>query len=304
MLWPLLLCRSLREVYDTLQDKNVVFGIEVAGEARAYPKRILGWHEMALDRLGGAELTIVYCTLCGTVIPYASEVAGRRFTFGTSGLLYRSNKLMFDDETKSLWSAVDGTPVVGPLAGSGLTLEAFPVVTTTWREWREAHPETTVLSLETGFHRDYSEGAAYRDYFATDALMFEVPGTDSRLKNKAEVLALLLPSKEGAPSDRLPVAFSAEFLKRRSVYQGTFGAREIVVLTAPGGANRAYEAGGTRFQKLDGPRVIDSEGRAWRVTEDALVPVDHQAPPRPRLPARRAFWFGWFAQYPHTALVK
>lgn len=167
-----------------LRDDHVVFGIALNGEARAYPKRILAWHEMALDRVGGTEVTIVYCTLCGTVIPYGAEVGGRKRTFGTSGLLYRSNKLMFDHESLSLWSTVEGRPVIGPLAGSGLELTAYPVVTTTWREWRAAHPETTVLALETGFQRDYSEGAAYRDYFSTDELMFEVPRTDNRLKKK------------------------------------------------------------------------------------------------------------------------
>jgi hypothetical protein len=115
-----------------LLDGHIVFGVEVNGEARAYPKRILAWHELATDRLGGLDLTIVYCTLCGTVIPYQSQAGGRRFTFGTSGLLYRSNKLMFDEETGSLWSALDGKPVVGALVGSGLQLAFTSAVTTTW----------------------------------------------------------------------------------------------------------------------------------------------------------------------------
>jgi uncharacterized protein DUF3179 len=126
-----------------LKDKDIVFGIALGAEARAYPQCILGWHELARDRLGGVELTIVYCTLCGTVIPYASEAGGRRHTFGTSGLLYRSNKLLFDEETMSLWSTLEGRPVIGALAGSGLELTAYPVVTTTWREWQSAHPDTT-----------------------------------------------------------------------------------------------------------------------------------------------------------------
>jgi hypothetical protein len=102
-----------------LRDGHVIFGVEVNGEARAYPKRILAWHEMAIDRLGGVDLTIVYCTLCGTVIPYESAAGGRAFSFGTSGLLYRSNKLMFDQETATLWSSLEGVPVFGRLAGSG-----------------------------------------------------------------------------------------------------------------------------------------------------------------------------------------
>ncbi|MCA1652435.1 MAG: DUF3179 domain-containing protein [Acidobacteria bacterium] len=157
-----------------LKDSNVVFGLVVNDEPRAYPKRILAWHEMATDRVGGVGLTIVYCTLCGTVIPFESQARGRSFRFGTSGLLYRSNKLMFDEETHSLWSTFEGVPVVGPLTGSGVTLQAHAVVTTTWKEWRTEHPNTTVLSLDTGYARDYAEGAAYRDYFATDRLMFQV----------------------------------------------------------------------------------------------------------------------------------
>jgi Protein of unknown function (DUF3179) len=117
-----------------LGDSNIVFGISMNGESRAYPKRILAWHEMARDRIGGVELTVVYCTLCGTVIPYHSVIGGKLVRFGTSGLLYRSNKLMFDEATRSLWSTLEGKPVVGPLVDSGLTMTPGSVVTTTWRE--------------------------------------------------------------------------------------------------------------------------------------------------------------------------
>jgi len=130
-----------------LKPRHVVFGIVVDGQARAYPKRILAWHELARDRLGQVELTLVYCTLCGAVIPYDSRVGERTFTLVTSGLLYRSNKLMFDRETGSLWSSLYGKPVVGPLVEVRIRLERLPVVTTTWGEWRAAHPQTTVLSL-------------------------------------------------------------------------------------------------------------------------------------------------------------
>jgi len=291
-----------------LKDGHNVFGVKVGNEARAYPKRIVGWHELVRDRLGGVELTIVYCTLCGTVIPYASEVGGVRHTFGTSGLLYRSNKLLFDEATRSLWSTLDGRPVVGPLVGKGLVLEAYPVVTTTWREWRTAHPETTVVSLATGFTRDYSEGAAYRDYFATDRLMFEVPRTDERLPNKAEILALLLPPAGGAsPGERQALAVSIRLLEREPVRRIAFGGHDLVVITSPGGANRVYDAGGIVFTRLlpDG-KVADAMSGAWSVTEEALVPLGGSgaAAPRPRIPAWRAFWFGWHAQFPKTELVQ
>ena len=285
-----------------LDDDHIVFGIAVNGEARAYPKRILAWHEMALDRLGGVELTIVYCTLCGTVIPYESVVDGRHITIGTSGFLYRSNKLMFDDETKSLWNTFEGVPVVGPLVGSGLRLRHRSVVTTTWEEWRRIHPETTVLSLETGHGRDYSEGAAYRDYFSTDRLMFQVPQVDRRLRNKDEVVVVLLADAAGA---RHPLAIAARFLRDNRVYHTEHAGHRLVVVTSARGANRVYAAGADRFARLlDDGRVADIGGGVWRVTEDALVADADPQRRLPRIAAQRAFWFGWYSQFPDTALIR
>ncbi len=212
---------------DYLADDNVVFGLYIDGEARAYPKRILAWHELALDRVGERELTIVYCTLCGTVIPFDSEAGGKVREFGTSGLLYQSNKLMFDAATGSLWSSLTGEPVVGPLTGSGLVLDAMPVVTTTWGEWRRRHPETRVLSLDTGYVRDYSEGAAYAAYFGTDALMFDVSRRDGRLPNKAEVLVLRGTDADGTNTIAPPVAITAAHLAANPVRHLAVAGTEI-----------------------------------------------------------------------------
>ena len=289
---------------DYLDDDHIVFGIALNGEVRAYPKRILAWHEMARDRIGGVELAIVYCTLCGTVIPYGAEVGGEHRTLGTSGLLYRSNKLMFDEESKSLWSTVEGRPVVGPLAGEDLELRIYPVVTTEWKEWRLLHPDTTVLSIDTGHERDYSEGEAYKDYFRNDRLMFGVPKQDKRLKNKDEVFAVLLrPKGEGPDAERKALALSAKYLKKHRLHQMTFAGHNLVILTSKKGANRVYDAAGHRFdrQTKEGD-VIDAKGGRWQLTEDALVSSDATLDPLPRIAARRAFWFGWHAQFPDTML--
>jgi Protein of unknown function (DUF3179) len=288
-----------------LDDDNIVFGIVVNGDARAYPKRILAWHELARDRVGGVDLTIVYCTLCGTVIPYESQVGGTVRTFGTSGLLYRSNKLMFDRESMTLWSTLEGRPVIGALAGEDLQLRAHPVVTTTWKEWRDAHPATTVLSRETGVRRDYSEGAAYRDYFSTDALMFHVSKTDKRLKNKAEVVVMRLRGEDGVAH---PVAISVDFLEDRPVHTFESGGRRFVVLTTPKGANRVYEAGAVRFSTWNGRDAVqDAGGRTWQVTEESIsAPAGSGVADAmlPRVAAQRAFWFGWYAQFPETTLIR
>lgn len=285
-----------------LKDDHIVFGVVINGEARAYPRRVLAWHEMARDRLGGVEIAVVYCTLCGTVIPYERHIGGRAFTFGTSGLLYRSNKLMFDEETASLWSMLDGSPAVGPLVGSGLRLKAHPVVTTTWGEWRAEHPATSVLSLDTGHERDYSEGAAYREYFATDRLMFRVPKRDTRLKNKDEILGVLVPAPGGG---RQAAAFDVRLLAGRRVLEAEVEGRRFVIVTTRRGANRVYDAGEIRFQpRPEGDSTVtDLDGRRWAVTEEALV-SEGAGLRLARVPAWRAFWFGWYAQFPETLLFK
>jgi hypothetical protein len=290
-----------------LEDGNIVFGFSINGDSRAYPKRILAWHELALDKVGGQELTIVYCTLCGTVIPFASEVGGELRTFGTSGLLYQSNKLMFDEQTKSLWSSLTGEPVVGPLVGSGIALTALPVVTTTWGAWRRRHPDTKVLSIDTGFARDYSEGAAYRNYFGTDNLMFDVSQRDARLPNKAEVLVLrsLEDAVGNAVPEMTPYAITADYLEARPVHHVTVDNQNLVVLTTESGANRVYASGSYRFAELTSDsRVTDTEGRSWTI-EEAWLAADFDAGLRlPRVSAHRAFWFGWYAQHPDTILIR
>jgi hypothetical protein len=288
-----------------LRDGHIVFGVAVNGEARAYPKRILAWHELAIDRVGGVELTVVYCTLCGTVIPYESTVAGRVLRFGTSGLLYRSNKLMFDEQTASLWNSIEGRPVVGPLTNTDVALTPREVVTTTWGEWRAAHPSTTVLSLETGFKRDYGEGAAYRDYFSSDDLYFRVSQVDRRLKNKAEVLTLRVPPRAGGTAQ--PVAIDAAFLKANPVFHFDVAGRRLVVVTSAKGANRVYDVADhsivLQSRRADNA-IVDAKGGRWRVTEDFLASEDDPAVQLRRVTAARAFWFGWYAQFPDTRLIK
>ena len=219
---------------------------------------------------------------------------------GTSGFLYRSNKLMYDHETKSMWSTLEGKPVVGALVGQGIQLKPLQCVTTTWGQWRKQNPDTTVLSLETGHTRNYDEGAAYRSYFANDELMFKVPKLDDRLKNKAEVLAIRL---DEMTDQRM--AISAEFLKQNRIYHGKLGDVSFVVLTDPAGGNRIYEAEDHRFesfwpddQEMQG--LVDASGERWTISEKQLQSGDNVLN---RLPAHRAFWFGWYAQFPDTELI-
>jgi len=280
-----------------LADTDIVFGIKINGDARAYPKRILAWHEMFKDTVGKVSINGVYCTLCGSMIIYETELEGKHYELGTSGFLYRSNKLMYDHETKSMWSTLTGEPVVGQLVGQGIRLKRRHVVTTTWDEWRRRHPATTVLSPDTGHQRDYGEGVAYRDYFATDRLMFPVPFHDNRLKNKQQVFALRF---DETLEEQL--AIDTHYLAEHPVYHDQIGEQHLVILTDKTGASRAYDPQGHRFVSWDGDsKVIDDQGTVWRLTEAALT--NDQGQTFPRLPAHRAFWFGWHAAYPRTRLV-
>jgi len=277
-----------------LDDNNVIFGVAFNGDVRAYPKRILAWHEMVKDRIGGRELNGVYCTLCGAMILYDTTVDGVQHELGTSGFLYRSNKLMYDHATKSMWSTLTGEPVVGPLVGKGIKLDMLYVVTTTWKEWKKRHPDTLVLSLDTGHERNYGEGVAYYEYFATDQLMFNVPKLDNRLPNKAEVLALRYGNE--------PLAITAKYLAQHRVYHDRTGQTNFVVLTDESGANRVYESGDARFVSWDGSVARDGAGKFWKVEEAQLTGPDGKT--LKRLAAHRSFWFGWYSQFPRTRLVK
>lgn len=281
-----------------LQDNHIVFGLEVNGDVRAYPKRILAWHEMFVDEVGGVAVAGVYCTLCGTMILYETTVEGVNHELGTSGFLFRSNKLMYDKKTQSLWSTLVGSPVIGPLVDKGIRLDRLSVVTTTWGEWRRRHPSTQVLSLETGYTRDYAEGAAYRDYFATDDLMFTVPEFDTRLLNKDEVLGLIF---QHAPDQ--PIAIASRYLQKNPLFMDEVAGQRFIVLTDTSGAHRVYEAKDIVFTKWDQDNtVIDSTGISWNLSEDALRAGDGRL--LYRQPSHNAFWFGWYSAYKHTRLVK
>ncbi|MEM6441952.1 MAG: DUF3179 domain-containing (seleno)protein, partial [Pseudomonadota bacterium] len=143
-----------------LRDDDLVFGVEINGDVRAYPLRIMGWHEMFNEVIGGVPVALAYCTLCGAGILFETKLDrfDRALIIGTSGFLYRSNKLMYDRRTESLWNQFTGEPVSGELRGSGIVLPQRPVVIAPWGEWKARNPGTKVLKLETGFDRDYGSG--------------------------------------------------------------------------------------------------------------------------------------------------
>ncbi|MEM7444080.1 MAG: DUF3179 domain-containing protein [Pseudomonadota bacterium] len=272
---------------DYLSGDDLVFGVEINGDARAYPLRILNWHEMFNDVIGGVPVSLAYCTLCGAGILFDTTVEGydEPFVFGSSGFLYRSNKLMYDTATRSLWNQFTGRPVVGPLTGSGIELDIRPVAITSWESWQDQHPDTRVLSLETGFRRDYRPGAAYGDYFASPELMFPAALRDEALEQKEFVFGIRAPG--GAKAWPLG-AFAGG-----TVINDRVGLIDVVLIGDEATRTvRAYRRGEFEFAAEDGDlsRLI-GDGTSWTVTEEALVADDGRT--LPREPGHVAFWFAW-----------
>jgi hypothetical protein len=167
-------------------DDEMVMGIEIGGEARAYPVAILNWHELVNDTLGERPILVTYCPLCGTGLVFDRRIAGKTRTFGVSGLLYKSDVLFFDRESESLWSQIKSAAVAGPATGARLDVIRSRMVR--WGDWRERHPNTTVLSLETGHRRNYAENP-YGSYATSDGVMLPGP-LDGRYHPKMPTLGV------------------------------------------------------------------------------------------------------------------
>ncbi len=172
-------------------DDELVLGVVVAGQARAYPVAILNWHELVNDTLGGEPILVSFCPLCGTGMVFDRRVGGEVRTFGVSGLLYRSDLLMYDRGTESLWSQISAEAVAGPLLGQRLRLLRARM--DQWGHWRRDHPETTVLSHETGHRRDYDR-SPYGGYAESRKLIFPAP-VDRRYHPKMPTLGLRVPGE-------------------------------------------------------------------------------------------------------------
>ena len=144
-----------------LKKRDRVLAIEYNGVAKAYPIRILNWHEVVNDDFNGRPVVVTWCPLCLSGIVYDPKHDGGRLTFGVSGKVYKSNLLMYDRETGSLWSQMLQRAITGPLTGSVLGM--LPAEHSTLQRWRTLHPNTLVLSLDTGYKRDYGLNP-YREY--------------------------------------------------------------------------------------------------------------------------------------------
>jgi hypothetical protein len=247
-----------------LRSDDRVLGLVLDGVAKAYPVRILNWHEVVNDRLGDIPVAVTYCPLCGSGIAFDARLDMRQLNFGVSGLLFNSDVLLYDRSTESLWSQMKHLAVSGPLKGSKLNV--LPLEHTTWSDWRARHPTTLVLSPDTGFARDYSHDP-YAGYDRIQRLMFEVEHRDDRLALKEWVLGI----EVGGARKAYPFSALAGISGRSGVLEvrDTVGGVPVII----------------RF---------DPQHRTAQALDTQRRPI----------PGVMSFWFAWVAFHPKTEVYR
>ena len=299
---------------DWLAGDEPVVALEVGDEHRAYPVQIMIWHEIVNDEVAGVPVTVTYCPLCNSALAFDRRLGERLLTFGTSGMLYRSDLVMYDRQTESLWSQIEGRAIAGHLTGQ--TLERVPVQVVTWDQWRQAHPDGLVLDRDTGAERDYGRNpyVGY-DVAADDPFLFR-GDADPRLPPKERVLGL-------GDVDGDPTALTLSAVAQSRVVELDVAGSTVVVWAAEGlrsaldtqdiASGRLVAATGAFDPVLDGQRLTFSPagddtftdaqtGSIWDVlgravsgplTGEQLRAVGHLD----------TLWFAWAAFHPDTRLV-
>lgn len=204
-------------------DDVLIVGVQNGREARAYPVPILEWHELVNDTLGGLPILVSYCPLCGTALVFDRRVDGETLTFGVSGLLYRSDLLLYDRDSESLWSQISARAVAGPRTGARLRVIRSEMVSL--GDWRERHPEATVLGRETGHRRPYGR-SPYEGYPHSDALYFPAP-LDERYHPKMPTLGVRVPD---GPARAYP---AVEIVRAGGLVEEAFEGRSLSVRYDP-----------------------------------------------------------------------
>lgn len=299
---------------DWLADDEPVLALELGGEHRAYPVQILIWHEIVIDEVAGTPVAVTYCPLCNSALVFDRRLDDRVLTFGVSGLLYRSDLVMFDRQTESLWSQIEGRSIAGHLVGQ--QLKRLPIQTVPWAQWRAAHPDGQVLSRDTGFARDYGRNpyVGY-DEAADDPFLF-AGDPDPRLAPKERIVGL-------GEADGDPTALIAASIARERVVAVTVGGHPVVLLATSGlrsaldtedvatgrlvAATGAFDPvlGGQHltFAPAEAETFVDQQtGSTWDILGRAVAgPLAGQSL---QLVAHvDTFWFAWAAFHPDTRVV-
>lgn len=264
-----------------LDDGDPVFGIVKNGVVKAYPQSILVWHEIVNDTADGEPIAVTYCPLTGT----AQGFERGETTFGVSGLLVNSNLLMYDRGTGTRWPQMTATGIEGPLADQSLA--EFPIVWTTWGNWRAVHPDTQLLTTNTGYQRRYGSDpyGGYNPasgYYSNRRTIFEPLESSDAEHPKTVVI--------GARTSDGAIAFNKERLLSERVLTGEAGGVEFVAVADPG-----LETG--YVYRADGSTVTAAGGAdSGRYTVDGQ-PAEADGLPLDRVIAFDGMHFAWHGFY-------
>ncbi len=285
-----------------LDDEDTVFGFEIEGTQYAVPREVLFPHELLNVTLDGVSVSLTYCTLCNAPILYDRRVdVGDHdvLTFGSTGMLASGNKVMYDEETETLWDQHAGVPTAGHyLADSqDLVLDQFAVTQTTYGEWRAEYPQTRVLDPDTGYDYDYSHYDDHIGFFRhywnnEDVVQPGVQQADGELPEKADVYGLV--SEDASEVWVIPVEEFDDPLV------GTVDGREVVAIRDATGDVAVYEAPPTPV-KRDGNVFVDSDGTTWTVSRNELRAGEAT---RERIPGRHGLWFAFRTHYDDAHVLR
>ena len=275
-----------------LNDSDLVVGIRVGDEARAYPHLILDWHEIVNDTIEDTHFSVTYCPLTGTGIGWNRELSGGVTTFGVSGLLYNSNLIAYDRATDSNWSQMQGRGVNG--AHIGRDIETVQVVETTWETWKILFPETKVVSPATGHNKPYGV-YPYGSYRTDDRLIFQVDRDDARLHKKERIHGILVDDESKVyPIDRFPDGLV-------TLNDTVNGLPVVVVGSSSLNVATSYErdVGGAVliFDPLENalPAVMqDNEGTTWDILGRGIE-GPREGEHLESTMSYNAYWFAWGA---------
>lgn len=235
---------TVAEADKNIQDNELVLAIIYKGVKRVYPLQIMVWHEIVNDNIAGDPILITYCPLCGSGIAFERTINGEEVEFGTSGMLYNSNLVMYDRRTDSYWTQIDGLAVVGELTGT--KLKPVSIDTVAWRGWKKAHPDSKVLSTETGYSRPYGRDP-YGSYYEDSFLLFPVEAEDNRVHPKTAVF--------GIEVNGVYKAYKEDDLKELKVIEDTVNGVKIRV--------ERDDAGIVKITNLDTGGEIVKERDFW-----------------------------------------
>jgi hypothetical protein len=288
---------QVQKAEEFLEDSDLVVGLNIDGEVRAYPLQILVWHEIVNDKVGGVPIAVTYCPLCFTNQVFNRTMnGGQILEFGTSGKLYNSNLIMYDRTTKSLWSQAMAQGIVGKFAG--VKLERIPFDVAYWKEWKQLYPDSKVLSTDTGSTRPYGADP-YGDYYTNGDVLFPVSNSDDRLGLKEIVIGL---ENKGQYK-----AFKLQEVEDKKVINDQVNGKPIVFFSLHPFTARVYDPV-VDEQILEFNYTIKDKGFVDKQTssiwnfEGKSISGQMKGKQLIRLPFDEGFWFEWVAFHPKTEL--